>query len=353
MNLHDSRRGLTATRFLKSLAIAKGDPVAAHGYACGQNWRDTPIVEKALVDAIDQNSGSALLAQAGFDFAEFLRPQTILGRLAGLRRVPFNVRMLAQTGGTAAHWVGETHPKPLSAASFEGETLPLAKVCAICVITGELLRSSAPSAESVLSADLGRAGAQAMDEAFIDPANAGISDVKPASVTSGVTPIASTGSMVANIDNDLDALLNALSAAGSDLGAAVWVMRPRTAIYLARLRAPGGDGALAYPGMSARGGVLMGLPVITSANVPVSSTSGNPTSITLLDPSQIALADEGEAELGVALHASVQMEDAPQTGAQSQVSLWQRGLAALRAERTINWRARRAGMAQVLSGVTY
>ena len=85
----------------------------------------------------------------------------------------------------------------------------------------------------------------------------------PASVTYGAPSFVSSGASVTNIDEDLAALIQPLVDAGSDLTFAAWVMLPRTAIYLSRLRGTA-DGALSFPFINAKGGVLAGLPVVTS-----------------------------------------------------------------------------------------
>jgi len=84
------------------------------------------------------------------EFVEFLRPQTIVGRIPGLRRVPFNVRFNGQTSGGTGYWVGEGAPKPLTSFAFEANTLTYTKVAAISVITQELARFSTPSAEMLV-----------------------------------------------------------------------------------------------------------------------------------------------------------------------------------------------------------
>jgi HK97 family phage major capsid protein len=215
------------------------------------------------------------------------------------------------------------------------------------VVTRELLASSAPAAESILSRDLAAAAVQAMDSTFIDPANAGSAGVKPAAITNGVTAIHSAGSTLANIDSDLGLLAQALNDAGSDLTLATFVMLPRTALYLSRLR--GSGGTLAYPGMGVTGGTLLGLPAITSTAVPL---SGGNTSITLLDPSQIELADEGYSDLEVSMQTSLAMADNP-TAPSTIVSLFQTESAALKTTRYVTWQRCRNGMAQVLDQVAY
>jgi HK97 family phage major capsid protein len=349
-----STRGLTFTRFCKALAIAKGDPVLALAFAEGQAWRDTPNALnglKALVGAMSTTDAAALLGPVGHDYSEFLRGMTILGRLVGLRRVPFDTRILQQDTGLGADWVGEGNPIPVSAAAFAGATLVMLKVAAICIVTDQLARSSAPSAESTLSRDLGRAGAQALDVAFIDPLNAGNNGVRPASVTFGAPSFVSAGTDLASIDSDLEILINSLSDNGSTLESAAWVMRPRTATYLARLRGTGG--VLAFPTMTARGGTLLGLPALTSAHVPVDISTADETLIALIDAAQITLADDGDAEFFVSTESTLVMDDSPATGEQAYRSLWQENLVGIRMTRSANWKTRQAQACAVLSGVAY
>ena len=40
------------------------------------------------------------------EFLELLRPATILGKIPGLRNVPFNTKVPAQTAGGTYGWVG-------------------------------------------------------------------------------------------------------------------------------------------------------------------------------------------------------------------------------------------------------
>jgi HK97 family phage major capsid protein len=348
-------RGLATVRVFRSLAVARGDPLGAWAFAQGQGWHDTPAVVpylRGLVDALDTDSGAALVSPVGYDFAELLRPLTILGRLAGIRRVPFQTQLVAQTGGSTAYWAGQGRSKPLTESAFaETVTLGIAKVTGVAVVTDELVRLSTPAAEATILRDLSRAVAQAVDQTFIDPAQVAVSGISPASVTSGATPTASTGSSLAQIDTDLGATIDALIAAGSDLATAQWVLHPRTASYLSRLRGTGG--ALAYPTVTATGGTLLGLPVVTSANLPVAATTGEPTIAVLIDGDGVLLADDRDASLTVATSASVEVDTAPTSEARSLASLWQQNMIGLRAERFVNWMPRRSGAVQYVSGVTY
>lgn len=349
----DIHRGLLATRVIKSLAVGKGHALPAIAYAQGQNFgNEAQIVEslKAVVDA-SGTTDWGLATPASVDFAEFIRPLTIIGKLTNLRRVPARVRSITAVAGSTAYWAGEKNPRPIAKMDLAGETIEPLSIIAMNVATQELLRSSSPAAEGILSRDLAAAMVQAMDAAFIDPANAGIDAVKPASITNGVTAIHSSGTSLTDIDSDLALLVQALSDAGSDLTAATWVLRPRTALYLARLRGTGG--ALAYPQLTVRGGTLLGLPAVVSAASP--SDAFSPTTggeITLLDPSQILLVDDAGGAFDISQEATLDMSDAPGSPA-TQVSLWQTSSAVLKTTRYVNWRRCRDGMAQVLDQVEY
>ena len=273
-----------------------------------------------------------------------MRPLEILGRLTGLRRVPPATRCLSQDVGVGAGFVGEGSPIPITEAEFSGAML-YPEVCgAIVVITDELAQTSDPNAETVISRDLGKACVQGRDAQFIDPAKDGT--VGPASVTNGVTPIHSTGASVAQVDADLADAQDALLAAGGNLAFAQWVTSERTAMALSRLRTT--NGPLAFPGMTANGGTLAGLPCIASGAVPI---SGGNTTITLLDASQIWVAEDPAIELDASKNATLELSDTP-TGTAT-VSLWQENLVGVRIRMRVNWRVAKAGVIQVIDQVAY
>lgn len=360
MNL-DPHRGRLATRYVKALGACQGRAALVASFVGGQNWREEAAILETIEKASVPGIGTGTMAPpspVSVDFAEFIRPMTIIGKLQGLRRVPLRVRTISATAGSGAAWVGEGQPVPISRVTLAGDTLEALRVVSALVTTKELLRSSAPSAESILSRDLAAATVAAMDVAFIDPDNAGTANVKPASITNGATPIASTGSSLAQIDADLEDLIMALSDAGSTLEFAAFVMRPRTAVYLSKLRGTGGN--LAYPGMTARGGTIMGLPCITSSHMPVESGSpgDGDTNIVLLDASQIMVADEGGGDFEVSTEATLQMLDNPTNDsstptATTEVSMFQTDSAAIKVSRFANWQRCRDGMAQTLRLVAY
>lgn len=350
MTVSITPRGTIFARVVRSLAIAGGGRSAALRFAesQGHGWMDVVQHLRAAVSAISQDDFA--FNPVAFDLAEYLRPLTIIGRLAGLRRVPFDVNLYLGTAGARAAFVAEGAPIPATDASYTGATLRALKVGAIVALSKELVLNATPNAEATISAEVGRALVEAMDLQFIDPTQAGVAGESPASVTYGATQIPSSGSSVALIDADLEAMVGELVAAQMTLNSAVWVMTPSSATRMSLMR--GSSGAPAYPQITARGGMLCGLPVVTST---ACGGLGSPTArtITLLEAGEILLADDGGAALDYSDATALQMDSAPGAGPQSAVSMFQTNSVAIRAVRQMNWQRRRDGAAVVLTGVTY
>src|SRR5690606_28132554 len=161
---------------------------------------------------------------------------------------------------------------------------------------------------------------------------------------------ASTGATIAAITQDVENLMGKFIAANLNLSRAVWVMSPSTALSLSMKR--NNQDQFAFPTVTPDGGTFFGRPVLTSNHV---AATGSPTEqlIVLMDPSEIFLADDGGFSIDMSQEASLQMDDAPSAGAQSLVSLWQNNLAALRAEKSINWMRRRDAAVQMLDNANW
>lgn len=284
--------------------------------------------------------------QMADEFIEFLRPQTIVGRIPNLRRVPFNISMPRQTSGGSAYWVGEGAPKPLTSLAFDQVTLRWTKLATIAVISEELARFSQPSAETILRDQLAAAVIQQMDADFVNPANAGTANVKPASITNGVTAVVSSGGTEAAVNADIQAVFAPFIAANLAPTNAVWIMSATNALGLSLMK--NALGQRAFPDVNMNGGTFYGMPVVVSEAV------GN--IVVLANAQDILLADDGQVSVDSSREASLQMDNAPANPADATtvlVSLWQHNLLAIRAERYINWVKARAASVQYLSGVAW
>lgn len=288
------------------------------------------------------------------DFVEFLRPQTIIGKFGqngvpSLRRVPFNIEIPAQISGGDGYWVGEGAPKPLTKFDFENITLRWNKVANIAVLTEELIRFSNPAAEVLVRDALAAALLERLDIDFINPAKAANGDISPASITNGVTPIASSGNDVDAVNTDIGAAMGAFILANNAPTTGVWIMSSVRALALSLMKEP--LGTYAFPNITMNGGTFAGLPVIVSQYVPANV-------VILVNAGDVYLADDGGVSVDSSREASLQMDSAPTNNsgeptASTVVSMFQTNSVALRAERFITWRRRRASGVQVLTGVNW
>lgn len=357
-------KGIGFARLAKVKALAKLDGESVRTVAkelYGEDSSVYGIVTKAPVPAGTTQDGNWAAPLVGegtdviADFVEFLRPRTILGRFGqdgvpSLRRVPFNVPLVGQTEGGAGYWVGEGKAKPLTRFGYERNILDIYKVANIAVVTEELLRRSNPAAEAMLRDNLAAAIAARLDTDFINPAKAAVAGVSPASITNGVTAVASSGGDADAIRADIRALMATFIAANNAPTSGVWIMGSVTALALSMMTNPLGQPE--FGNVSMTGGTFNGMPVIVSDYIPAGT-------VVLANASDIYLADEGGVQVDMSREASLEMADNPAhnsdtpTGATSLVSMFQTNSVAFRVERFINWSRRRPSAVAVLTGATW
>jgi len=326
-------KGTEYTRYIMALAACRGNTNEAAQYA--SRWDDsTPSVALALKAAVapgtttDATWAMPLVNQAiASDFIELLRPATVVGKIPNLRNVPFNVKVPTQTAGGAYNWVGEAKPKPLTKLAFSAETLGMTKVAGIIVLTDELVRSSNPSAEALVRADMVAGIAQFIDQQFLDPAVAPAAGVSPGSVTNGAATAVATANPLA----DIMGLINHYATNNISVDGLAIVLSSANALALSfRTNL---DGSPEFPGVGVNGGSYKGITFITS------NTAG--ATIVSMQPQLILFADDGGVTIDASREASLQMDSAPMSPADAtvvMVSMFQNNCVALRAERFITWK---------------
>ena len=342
-------KGTAFIRSVMAKVACQGNLMQAIEYA--KRWKDstpeTELILKAAVapgDTINPSWAGSLVVvnRATDEFLELLRPATILGKIPGLRRVPFNTSVPVQTSGGTYGWVGQGAPKPVGKLGLTTTVLAFSKAAGIIVITEELAKLSTPSAEQVVRGDMIAGMAQFLDQQFVDPAVAIVANVSPGSITNGTVAIASGGDALA----DLRALIAWFAANNIPLGGVVLIMSESNGFILGqKLNALG---AKVFPNVGVSGGNIDGMTVITS------NTAG--TNVIALQPSYVLYADDGGVTIDVSREASIQMADTPMNPADATTvftSLWQNNLVGLRAERWINWLRAKTEAVKYVSGATY
>jgi len=326
-------KGTAFVRLACAKLVCKGNVYEAAEYA--KRWDDsTPEVALALKAAVaggtttDATWAAPLVNQnIADDFIALLRPATILGKIPGMREVPFNTKVPAQTAGGTYGWVGEAKPKPLTKLAFAPESLGMTKVAGIIVLTQELIRLSNPKAEELVKKDMIAGIAQFLDGQFIDPAVAAVAGVNPASITNGAATAAATTNPLA----DFLSLISHFSTNNISVSGLAFIMSPANALSLSFRSNL--DGSPEFPGVGVDGGTWKGLTFITS-----NTAGGN---VVALQPDMILYADDGQVTIDASTEASLQMDSAPASPADATtvyVSLWQTNQVGLRAERFANWK---------------
>jgi HK97 family phage major capsid protein len=352
-------KGTAFARMCMAMAAGHGDSYQTLQYA--KQWKDsTPEVEQmvehmwrtkaAVAVGVTTDAtwaGPLVVTQPLNEFLEMLRPRTLLGRIPGLRQVPFNVSIPSQTTGGTYAWVGQNKPKPVTKADYATVTVPFAKAAGIIVLSEELVKLSSPSAEGLVREEMIAGMAQFLDTQFVDPAVAVAANVSPASITNGAATIASSGVTGAAAKVDLASRVAVFAAANIPLDGSVWLMNDGNAFGIAM--SVNALGQPLFPSMTAQGGTLFGMPVIVSNNVGLR--------VVLVHAPSILYADEGGVRIDASREASIQMDSAPTDTVDATtvyISLWQRNLLALRAERMITWiRARTAAVTYITTAAVY
>jgi HK97 family phage major capsid protein/HK97 family phage prohead protease len=365
-------KGVAYARYAMALAASRGDVMQAHELS--KRWRDsTPEVEKALKHGVSRGSvnmeqvykvavnpgdtttsgWASQLADYTYmasEFIEFLRPQTIIGRIPtgpnGFRRVPFNIKLPLQTHGFGStSWVGEGKMKPVGRMTFDTATLRWAKAAGIVVLTDELVRFSNPAAEVLVRNDMAEAMSQFLDEQFIDPTVTAVANESPASITNGAATSVATGVDADDLRWDFRVALRTLIAANIAPVGGVFVMQPIQALAIG-LMVNALSSQAEFPGLNADGGSLLGYQVVTSNSVPEGV-------VVFFVPREILLADDGGVSIDASREATVTMDDGVSPASETSVNLWQQNLIGIKAERYINWQRRRLQAVHYITGASY
>jgi HK97 family phage major capsid protein len=341
-------KGTLFTRYAMAIAAGKGSISDTIAYA--KRWEgQTPELVKFIKTAVP---GSTVVESPGWgaemvyaqnlasEFAELLRPETIIGRISGFRMTPFNVRVLVQTLGSTVNWVGEKAAKPVTELDFTTVTMAYDKIAGIIVLTEELIRLGTPSAEQTVRQDLISSISAFMDAQFVLPSVSATAN-NPASVTNAVTPVPASGTDLADLFTDVNDALAAYDTANIPTSGLYIVTTPTVARGISALRNSLGiqDSQVA---MTPNGGTIMGYTVLTSNSVPAGD-------IVFIQPKEILLADDGRVTLDSSNQATLDMAG----GNSPTFNLWQKNCVGIRAERWITWKKRRSEAVQIITGAAY
>jgi HK97 family phage major capsid protein len=258
---------------------------------------------------------------------EFSAFDRILGDSA-FKSVPLRTRVTITSAAMTASLVGERVAKPIQELELETTQLAERKCAGVLVVSDELLRFGGAGSLNLLNSELRRAVAIASDLVFLDVLQN----------STAINTFASTGLDATHFPADLAGALDNLQF-GSD--ARLYIIAPAETIkMIAMMR--GSGGAPVYPDATVVGGSISGIPLVASDAA---------TDLLIVDASQVA-ASSGPIVLDASAEAAVELSNSPTASPTEMVSLWQRGLRGLRAERVFGAELLRPTACVGISGVT-
>jgi hypothetical protein len=215
------------------------------------------------------------------------------------------------------------------------------------VLTEELVRLSNPRAEETIRREMIAGVRQFLDGQLTTPAVAAVANVNPASITNGAPTAAASGSTAAAARADIVARIQTFTAAELSLSESEIWLNESNAFALAN--ALNALGQPLFPGFTGQtGSILMGL------RARVTNVVG--TNVILVHTPSILFADDGGVNIDASREASLQMDSTPANPSDATtvlVSLWQRNMVGLRAERFISWTKARSAAVTYISAAAY
>jgi hypothetical protein len=254
-------------------------------------------------------------------FLTIVRPQEIPSQLPGIRHVPLAtpVPTWNPNSPSSATWIGQGVLKPITQFAFGSATVTPAKVQCGCALTRELLEFGMPDSDLAIRDVLAFQVVTGVNEEFILPARAAVANERPGSVTNAGTLVTTANDPVV----DAKAVLTALQVA-----------RP-TATPVLIMDGTAASALIAtdkHRDLTLTGGIAFGAKTLV---VPAAGKT-----IAAIDPSAVLLSDLS-VEFDTSRHASIVLDSTPAAVPDEEkvyVSLFQRNLIGLRAERFISWK---------------
>lgn len=307
----EKNRGLGAARICRALAAAKGDPERAAQFAMRAQddaWGDD------LGDAVIKSLQAGDLSAGGFlvepEFADgiiaFLYNKAKV-RSAGPTILPMNNGSLTlpkHTGSATATYVGESEEIPTSEPTGGQIILTAKKLTALVPISNDLLRfDSGDAADRWVRNDLGRRIAVREDAAFIrdDGTENKPKGMRYWALAANVT--ASAGATAANVENDVEDLINGLELNNVGLDNVAIFMNPRSKNHLLNLRDANGN--LIFPEIRGATPRIFDYPVFSTNNIPRNLGGGsNESEIYFVNMDDVIIAESSGLMLEVDSSAS-------------------------------------------------
>lgn len=240
--------GVMVARIAQAVAIGGSDQRAVAHAAEGLYGSEMGQVVANMEQATNTKGGFLINEAYSTDFIDILRPRVVIRRM-GARAIPMpdgNLTMRRKTAGTAASYIGERAPAPVTAATVDQIKMSAKRLTALVPITNQLIRRASLNVQMMIRDDLIEGVALKEDQQFLrgtgsTTAPAGLRNL----IAAGHVIAANATVNLVNVTNDLNKLKLAVLNANIPMTQAGWIMSPRVMLFLEGLR--DGNGNKAFP----------------------------------------------------------------------------------------------------------
>lgn len=269
-------------------------------------WGEKDLADqmnKAMSASIGSEGGHLIPAQLSADVIEFLRPASVVRRLAPTT-IPMpngNLRLPKVTGGSTASYQGENANIAQTQLVIGQIAMTYKKLTALVPASNDLLRYSGPgaaSADAMIRDDVVRAIAQRENQAFLR-------DNGTESTPKGIRNWAATGNVansagttLANMVTDLGTMMLALMNNNIPEGRWAWIMSPRNWNSLMTIQ--NANGFFVFRDEMTRG-TLWGYPFAYTTQMPGTGATGE---MYLVNMADAIIGDSMSLQVDVSLEAS-------------------------------------------------
>lgn len=261
--------------YAQAIAISSRDRTSLRAVLSGEGQYAEFRNDRLLQAATTSNNAAIVPTNYARSFIEYLRANTVIRSLQGVRNIPLvngNLTLPRQASTSTSYYTAEAANITPSDVTSDTIVLSAKKLTTLVPITGELLRRSDPNAAAMIRDDLAQVAGEKQDVSFIRNATAGtpyglkyiVDNYSSAANLVNATAVASA--TVATTTADLGKLRLKLANGKVPTRFRYYILTPRTEQYLMDLRDGGSTGVKAFPEMER--GELRGARYVTTTQIP-------------------------------------------------------------------------------------
>ena len=301
-SLSTKEAGLGFGRVMRALIGGGGTVAGARNFA-QTAWGDgeDSIVQKLLIVGSDPSGGFLVPDELSNIFIDLLMPYSVV-RNMGPTVLPMPSGNLSLNGGLTgptAYYIGETDAIPPSSATFRRVNLSAKKLVALVPISNDLIRTSSPKADAVVSKWLFQTMANREDLAFIR--GDGAVNTPQGLLNLGGNTTAQTGVTVANVATDLALMKLAMRQANLNMTNPGFLMSPRSESFLENLK----DGTNGWPYReSMTQGKVGAYPYAVTTQIPETLGGGTESEVYFVNFDDVIIGDTMNVKMDVSSEAS-------------------------------------------------